>query len=72
MWPIMAINNNLPPQERYKESNIVLLGMWIHESLHPPPTLMKLFVNECISNYRQGLFDDQIFDEYYRNSCALH
>ena len=55
MWSIMAINNNLPPQERFKEQNIILLGMWVHESLAPPQHLLKIFINDCRKNFEQGI-----------------
>lgn len=55
MWPIMAINNNLPPDERFKEKNILLLGMWIHESAPPPPSVVSIFVNNFKTLYFQGI-----------------
>jgi hypothetical protein len=55
MWPIMAINNNLCPQERFKEQNIILLGMWVHESLAPPQSLLKIFIEDCRKNFQQGI-----------------
>jgi hypothetical protein len=51
----MAINNNLCPQERFKEQNIILLGMWVHESLAPPQSLLKIFIEDCRKNFQQGI-----------------
>ena len=54
------MNNNLPPEERLKEQNIALLGMWIHENLPPPQQLLEVFISKSQKNFKEGnsLYND--------------
>jgi len=45
-WAFLALNNNLPPSERFKMNNIFLLGILFSESTPNVPQLFKILVDD--------------------------
>eukprot|EP01122_Echinamoeba_exundans_P005456 TRINITY_DN1560_c0_g1_i3.p1 TRINITY_DN1560_c0_g1~~TRINITY_DN1560_c0_g1_i3.p1 ORF type:complete len:617 (+),score=48.87 TRINITY_DN1560_c0_g1_i3:996-2846(+) len=45
-WAMVGINNNLPPSERFKHENIMLLGIWFCDVKPNSEYMFELLVND--------------------------